>query len=77
MGGSIEVGAAAIKPPRTPPGPATIRGRMRRASDDEEEPEEDDQQQHRRGAILHEIGETVPNLLVPDEFGISHREILA
>jgi hypothetical protein len=45
-------------------------------SDDQEEPEAEDEKQHGSGAELHEIGETVPDLLVPQEFGISHREIL-
>jgi hypothetical protein len=45
-------------------------------SDDQEEPQADDEKQNGEGAELHEIGETVPDLLVPHEFGISHREIL-
>jgi hypothetical protein len=45
-------------------------------SDDQEEPQADHEKQNGKRAELHEIGETVPDLLVPQEFGISHREIL-
>jgi hypothetical protein len=45
-------------------------------SGDQEEPQEKDEKQHGGSAEFHEIGEIVPDLLVPQEFGISHREIL-